>query len=284
MTDADVGTTGSEGAPDLTQDAVTAALGDRPARAFVALVSSEAEAMRWARTEAPDGAVVVAQHQIGLRDRVGIPWPVAPDSGLAFSVVLHPHLPPIRAGRLYLAGIAALLEALPGDIAVEWPDRVLDAGGEFLGGVVTRVSSGVRGIDWCVVTFYFVSTSRSRAELMAEVVRAFDDHWGSDDVALQGFYKERCRTIGRRLRATFMPLGPRSRQVEGEAVDVTAGGALVVVAAEDRKVPLQVNDIGKLQYLTESGELESPGPVSPLLEAWPMGGDVAPPSGPGWTP
>lgn len=288
MTDTDAGAEADGGPADRAEEAIAAALGDRPSRTFIAVVSSEAEAMRWARTDAPEGAVVVGQHQIGLRDRVGNPWPVEPAAGLAFSVVLHPHLPPIRAGRLYLAGIAAMLDSLPGDVAgdvaVEWPDTLHTDGENMVGGVVTRVSSGVRGIDWCVVTFYFVQTDAARAPLVAATLRAFDEHWARPDATLQGFYKERCRTIGRRVRATFMPIGPRSKQVEGEAVDVTAGGALVVVTGDERKVGLQINDIGRLEYLNESGELESPGPSPPLLENWPLLGDVVPPSGPGWTP
>lgn len=283
MTDTDAGAAPDSGAEDLSQEAVATAVGDRSSRSFVAVVSSEAEAMRWARTDAPEGAVVVGQHQIGLRDRVGTPWPVEPQAGLAFSVILHPHLPPIRAGRLYLAGMAALLDTLRGDVRVEWPDTLRTDDNELMGGVVTRVSSGVRGIDWCVVTFYFVHTDGPRAPLVAETLRAFDEHWARPDATLQGFYKERCRTVGRRIRATFMPLGPRSRQVEGEAVDVTAGGALVVVTKDDKKIGLQVNDIGRLEYLNEAGEVE--GATSPpLLQNWPMLGDVVPPSSPGWTP
>lgn len=218
MTDTDAGAVPDGGAADLSGEAVATAVGDRSSRTFVAVVSSEAEAMRWARAGAPEGAVVVGQHQIGLRDRVGSPWPVEPRSGLAFSVVLHPHLPPIRAGRLYLAGVAALLDTVRADVRIEWPDTLRTDANELVGGVVTRVSSGVRGIDWCVVTFYFVQTDGGRARLVAETLRAFDEHWARLDATLQGLYKERCRTIGRRVRATFMPLGPRSRVVEGEEI------------------------------------------------------------------
>lgn len=283
MTDTDTGATPDSGAEDLSEEAVATALQERPSRSFVAVVSSEAEAMRWARTDAPEGAVVVGQHQIGLRDRVGNPWPVEPQSGLAFSVVLHPQLPPIRAGRLYLAGMAALVDTLRSDDRVEWPDTLRTDANELVGGVVTRVSSGVRGIDWCVVTFYLVRSEGPRAPLVAETLRAFDEHWARPDATLQGFYKERCRTVGRRIRATFMPLGPRSRVVEGEAVDITAGGALVVVTGDEKKIGLQINDIGRLEYLNEAGEVEGAG-SPPLLANWPLLGDVAPPSSPGWTP
>ena len=62
-----------ERASDLTEEAIAASLGERPARTFVAVISCDAEAMRWARAEAPEGAVVAAQYMMGLRDRGGIP-------------------------------------------------------------------------------------------------------------------------------------------------------------------------------------------------------------------
>lgn len=274
-------------AGDLAEAAVASALGDRPARTFIAAISSEAEAMRWCRAEedVPEGAVVVAQHQIGLRDRTGLPWPVEPEAGLAFSVILKPHLAPIRAGRLYLAGVAALLDALPGEGMAEWPDTIRDDDGRLVGGVVTRVSAGVKGIDWSIVTFYVVKATGGRAQLAAELLKGFDEHWAQPDAALQGFFKERCRTIGRRIRATFLPLGPKARRVEGEAVDVTGGGGLITLVEEERKVTLQIADIGRMEYLSDDGTVESDElRSSPLLGDWPLLGDVAPPSGEGWTP
>jgi BirA family biotin operon repressor/biotin-[acetyl-CoA-carboxylase] ligase len=267
---------------------VATALGERPVRTYVAVVSSEAEAMRWARADAPEGAVVVGQIQLGLRDRNGFPWPVRGECSLAFSVILKPKLPPIRAGRLYLAGMSALLESMPGPGMVEWPDTRQEEG-KLLSGVVTRVSSGVAGIDWAIVTFYVAECETGRAELMAQLMRSFDEHWARPDPVLVGFYKERCATIDRRIRATFLPLGPRARQVEGMAVDITPGGGLVVVVTDDsgneRKVTLQINDIGRMEYLKEDGTVESSDQLSSSLGSfWPLQGDVAPPSGEGWTP
>ena len=237
--------------------------------------------MRWARRLAPEGAVVVGQYQLGLRDRGGIPWPVDPEQGLAFSLLLHPKLPPIRAGRLYVAGSLALLDTIAGEHEAEWPDTIR-ADGALAAGVVTRVSSGVAGIEWAIVTFYVVRTEHWRAELVRKLIDAFDAHWARPDAELQTAYRERCRTVGRRVRATFAPLGPRARTVEGDAIDVTPAGALLVTLADDRKVPLQINDIGKLEYLTETGEVEKS--ETPGLDQWPFGSDILPPSGPGWTP
>lgn len=269
-------------AADLADDAIAVALGERPRRTFVAVVSSEAEAMRWAREAGPDGAVVAGQYQLGLRDRGGIPWPVDPDQGLAFSLLLYPKLPPIRAGRLYVAGTMALLHTIGGELSAEWPDTIRDAGG-LAGGIVTRVSSGVAGIDWAVVTFYVVRTDDWRAELMGKLIDAFDAQWKLPDAELVAAYRERCRTVGRRVRATFLPLGPRARTVEGDAVDVMTGGGLIVTVEDGRKVTLQINDIGKLDYIDASGQVEESSKSS-VLDGWPFGSDILPPSGPGWTP
>ena len=270
-------------AADLSDDAIAVALGERPRRTFVAVISSEAEMLRWARESGPEGAVVAAQYQMGLRDRCGTPWLIDPEHGMAFSELLHPKVPPIRAGRQYLAGTLALLDTLPGELAAEWPDLVYGDDG-LAGGIVTRVSSGVAGIEWTIVTFYVVRTDQWRAELMRKLIEAYDARWSLADAELVAAYRERCRTLERRVRATFLPLGPRARTVEGKAVDVTAGGALLVTVEDDRKVPLQIADIGKMEYLDEYGQVEKSESKSSLLEGWPFGSDILPPSGPGWTP
>ena len=273
-------------ASDLTEEALAAALGERPLRTFVAVISCDAEAMRWARGEAPDGAVVAAQYMMGLRDRGGVPWPVDAETGLAFSLITHPKIPPIRSGRLYLAGVSALLDTIPDVGLIEWPDTIRGDDDTLLAGMVDRVSSGVAGIDWAITTFYVVHFDGDRAALMAALVRTFDEHWSRPDATLVGYYKERCRTIGRRVRATFLPLGPRARQVEGEAVDITAGGGLIVVVEGDKKVTLQIADVGKLEYFGDDGKIESSDPLAAAsaLAYWPLSGDVAPPTGEGWTP
>ncbi|MEJ7744106.1 MAG: hypothetical protein WKF73_17135, partial [Nocardioidaceae bacterium] len=53
---------------DLGPGAITAALGDRPVRAYPALLSTEAVGMAWAREGAPSGAVVVADYQASHED------------------------------------------------------------------------------------------------------------------------------------------------------------------------------------------------------------------------
>ena len=56
---------------DLAADALAADLPGRPLRSYPALLSTEADALAWARAGGPGGAVVVAGYQASPRGRAG---------------------------------------------------------------------------------------------------------------------------------------------------------------------------------------------------------------------
>ncbi|HWH34036.1 MAG TPA: hypothetical protein VNT56_01805 [Acidimicrobiales bacterium] len=57
------------GVDDLSAGVLAAALPDRPLRSYPAPLSTEADALAWARAGAPVGAVVVADYQAAPRGR-----------------------------------------------------------------------------------------------------------------------------------------------------------------------------------------------------------------------
>jgi BirA family biotin operon repressor/biotin-[acetyl-CoA-carboxylase] ligase len=127
-----------------------AALGDsrfgRPARGFDACPSTNAEAMAWARAGAPEGAIIVAEHQTAGRGRLGRAWNDAPGQSLLLSVVLRPELPTHRLGLMTLAGGVAVAEAIaectaPIEPRIKWPNDVL-LGGRKCCGMLLESSLG----------------------------------------------------------------------------------------------------------------------------------------------
>ena len=58
---------------DLSAEALAAVLPGRPIRAYPALLSTEADALAWARAGAPSGALVAAAYQAAPRCRAGLP-------------------------------------------------------------------------------------------------------------------------------------------------------------------------------------------------------------------
>jgi BirA family transcriptional regulator, biotin operon repressor / biotin---[acetyl-CoA-carboxylase] ligase len=110
--------------------------------------STNSEALEWARMGAPEGAVVVTDHQTAGRGRWSRTWASAPGALLQFSIVLRPRLPLDRLGLVTTALGVACAIAME-DVAglrpkVKWPNDVR-LGGRKVAGIL--VESHLQGAD-----------------------------------------------------------------------------------------------------------------------------------------
>jgi BirA family biotin operon repressor/biotin-[acetyl-CoA-carboxylase] ligase len=229
--------------------------------------STNADLLARARSGAPTGTVLVADHQTAGRGRLGRTWQAPPRASLLVSVLLRPETPADRLHVLTMAmGVSALRACsevagvLP---ALKWPnDLVVDGDdGSFrkLGGMLAEslaeggsVSAVVIGlglnVSWptelppdlaAIATSLDRQTARrvDREDLLTALLVAFDRQLdalerpdGADE--LLGEYREVCSTLGRTVRVDVG--GPI---LEGEAVDVTPSGSLVVdVDGHEREI------------------------------------------------
>ena len=217
----------------------------RPVRAYPALLSSEADALAWARAGAPEGALVVAEYQASPRGRAGLEWRPRPGAGLVFSLVLRPRLAAEREGWLYVAASCGLADAL-GAESVEWPDEVHGPDGR-LGAVGVYSELGPEGTEWAVVNVLVENVRPPRAPVVAGVVDAVEARYRSPSTPVLADYLRRSATIGRRVRARLIPLGPRGVRIEGRAVTVLADGALVLETDDARRVAVRPHHLGLLE-------------------------------------
>jgi BirA family biotin operon repressor/biotin-[acetyl-CoA-carboxylase] ligase len=100
-----------------------------------------------ARAGAPEGLVVVADHQTAGRGRVGRTWTAAPGTGLLCSILLRPPLAPDRLSTLpLLAGVAvaeAIEDCAPVTCRLKWPNDVFIEGRKVAGVLMkATISSG----------------------------------------------------------------------------------------------------------------------------------------------
>jgi BirA family biotin operon repressor/biotin-[acetyl-CoA-carboxylase] ligase len=119
----------------------------RPLKVLEATASTNSDALDWAHDGAPEGALVVAEHQTAGRGRWGRSWFSEPGTGLLLSVVLRPRLPAQRLGLLTTAlGVAcaeALQELTELQPSIKWPNDVTIDGRKLAGILVeTRVEAG----------------------------------------------------------------------------------------------------------------------------------------------
>jgi BirA family transcriptional regulator, biotin operon repressor / biotin---[acetyl-CoA-carboxylase] ligase len=230
---------------DLTPQAVDAALGSRETRVYPALLSTQADALAWARAGAPEGAVVVADYQVSPRGRAGLEWTVQPGRGLSFSMVLRPSLAVEREGWLYAVAVSAMADLHPGS-TITWPDEV-GSPADRQAAVGVHAELGPAGVLWAVVSVLIEQASPPRAGLLAAAVEAIEQRYHEEAGVLLDDYRDRCHTLGRKVRARLIPMGPGGPEVTGEAMDVKDDGALVLLTERGNRVAVRPQNLGLLE-------------------------------------
>jgi biotin-[acetyl-CoA-carboxylase] ligase BirA-like protein len=93
---------------------------------------------------APEGTVLVAEHQVTGRGRLDRVWTSPPRAGLTVSFLLRPDVPAARKGWLPLLTGVALAESvaeLTGVLpSLKWPNDLLAADGRKLAGILAEAS------------------------------------------------------------------------------------------------------------------------------------------------
>lgn len=232
---------------DLSADALRAALGERALRFYPAALSTEADALAWARAGAAEGAVVVAEYQASPRGRSGRPWQIRSDEDLGFSLVLRPRLPAEREGWLYTVAVSGLADVLDGEATIEWPDAVRDRGSTQAGAVGVHVEVGTDGIEWAVATVHATGAGPDRPRVLARIIEAIEGRYSSDAESVLADYRPRCATLGREVRARLVPLRPGGPAVAGQAVEVLIDGALVIETEGGSRVAVRPQSLGLLE-------------------------------------
>ena len=221
--------------------------------------STNADVARAAAEGAPEGLIVVAEHQRAGRGRADRRWITPPRSGLTFSVLLRPPAGTrARWGWLPLLGGVAVARAVHRtagvDAVLKWPNDVL-VGERKLAGVLAEVTDAdvavVLGVGLNVslrADELPVATATSLALVGSQVVdrdtvlRAVLRElarlylpWAAaegdaDKSGLLTTYREMCTTLGRDVSALL----PSGATVTGRAIGVDDAGHLVVDTAGGR--------------------------------------------------
>jgi BirA family biotin operon repressor/biotin-[acetyl-CoA-carboxylase] ligase len=113
--------------------------------------------------EAPEGSVLVAEHQVSGRGRLDRVWTSPPRAGLTVSVLLRPDVPAARRGWLPLLTGVALAESVRGltgvQVSLKWPNDLLAGDGRKLAGILAETAAGA------VVVGAGLNVSTTAAEL-----------------------------------------------------------------------------------------------------------------------
>jgi BirA family transcriptional regulator, biotin operon repressor / biotin---[acetyl-CoA-carboxylase] ligase len=226
--------------------------------------STNAELASRASDDAPEGTVLVAEHQVSGRGRLDRTWISPPRAGLTVSFLLRPDVPAARRGWLALLTGVALAESVAEITGVlpslKWPNDLLARDGRKLAGILaeSRGTAVVVGVGLNVSTtaeeLPDTGTSLSRvtgatvdrAPVLLGFLRAVErryrrwtEHLG-DPVSsgLAQDYLAWSSTVGSTVAVAL----PDGSTLEGLAEAVDWDGRLVVATAEGR-VELASGDV-----------------------------------------
>jgi BirA family biotin operon repressor/biotin-[acetyl-CoA-carboxylase] ligase len=226
--------------------------------------STNAALVAAAAADEPEGAVLVAEHQVAGRGRLDRVWTSPPRAGLTVSFLLRPDVPAARRGWLPLLTGVALAEAV-GEVtgvrtSLKWPNDLLALDGRKLAGILaessgTAVVVGV-GLNVSTTAEELPETGTSlsrvtgatvdRAPVLLGFLRAVERRYRrwtaalGDPVSsgLAADYLAWSSTVGTEVSVSL----PDGSTLEGTATAVDWDGRLVVATPEGQ-VELASGDV-----------------------------------------
>jgi BirA family biotin operon repressor/biotin-[acetyl-CoA-carboxylase] ligase len=231
--------------------------------------STNADLVASARQGAAAGAVLVADHQTAGRGRLGRTWEAPPGSALLCSILLRPPPETVLHGAVWAVALAArqaVAELTAVTPELKWPNDLL-YDGRKLAGILAEAVSGddARTVDGVVVGIGLnVGWDEPPPEVAAGAVTLQELAGHPVDrrqlltallvalAPLVALWGEAPDDLHERYRASLATLGTPVRvivadgELEGEAVDLTPEGALVV-RHRGRNVVVSAGDVVHLR-------------------------------------
>jgi BirA family transcriptional regulator, biotin operon repressor / biotin---[acetyl-CoA-carboxylase] ligase len=248
----------------LTPGQTSALAGTRFAIQWVAETGSTNDDLLAAAADgAPDGTVLVADHQTAGKGRRGRTWQAPPGATLLVSVLLRPDLAPEHLHLLTTAVGVAMAEAIDEEVAVsvglKWPNDLVAPtpdGERKVGGILAeaawagdRLDAVVVGLglnvtwpgavpdellDVAVALDRLTDEPLDRGDLLVSLLLRLEPILADPErSALLERWHHLTTTLGRDVRVELAS----GEVLEGEAVDLTPSGHLVVrTAAGEQEV------------------------------------------------
>jgi BirA family biotin operon repressor/biotin-[acetyl-CoA-carboxylase] ligase len=238
-------------------------------RTYAELDSTNTALVEEARSGAPEGLVLVADHQTAGRGRLGRTWSAQAGTALLVSVLLRPPLPIdevpmvlMAAGLAACDGVAAAAGFRPG---LKWPNDLV-VGDRKLAGLLTEATGGADpgvvlglGINVSAAAYppelageatsceELASRPVDRGDLLVAFLTALESRYSAvlsaGREATLAAYRSDSATLGRRVRVELT----RGPALEGNASRLADDGQLVVVDDAGAEHLVSVGDVKHLR-------------------------------------
>ena len=219
--------------------------------------STNNRARMLAEQGAPDGTLVIAEHQNGGKGRMGRSFFSPASGGIWMSLILKPDIPPVEASMITLIGAVAVAETMKSyglEAGIKWPnDVVIDK--RKVTGILTEMSAGPDKINYIVVGIGINVNMKSfpeeleqsaismamasgkqyhRAEIIQRVMKNFEENY---------------QTFVKRGNLAFL-----RKEYDENLVHMNKEISIHEIRRVWRGISRGINDIGDLIISTDEGE------------------------------
>lgn len=221
--------------------------------AFPEVGSTNTEAFRLAESGAPEGTVILAEHQSRGKGRLGRTWESPAGVNIYCSVILRPPILPVATPQLTFVSSLAVCRAIESvqGLAplIKWPNDIL-LGGRKVAGLLNELSAETDRVNFLVLgiglnvnmtveqfphdlrhpaTSLAIEAGRHverlavMRALLAELDELYARYLREGFASLRGEWEKRSSLCGRRVRVSSL-----GDDMEGVAVGIDDDGALLV--------------------------------------------------------
>jgi len=251
--------------PQAILDGLKTKVVGRTLHCFESIDSTNRMAKQLAASGAPDGAVVVAEHQTCGRGRLGRSWDAPPGACVLCTVIFYPDIEPEFLFRLTMMASVAVVDALLATAGIragiKWPNDVY-AGDKKICGILTEVGCSQQSVQYAVIGLGInvnwdlknnghlcdsatslsavCGKNISRVKILQELLMQMDKGYGiiHDEASLHIQWMQRCMHLGKTVRI----LSGRD-SLEGKAEGITEKGYLMLQSADGNRHEIVCGDV-----------------------------------------
>ncbi|MDI3547984.1 MAG: BirA family transcriptional regulator [Halanaerobiales bacterium] len=224
----------------------------REIKVFSSLGSTNERAKELARKDFPTGTVVIAEEQTAGKGRLGRSWFSPPGTGLWFSLIVRPDIPPNKAPFLTIIASLTLVKALSElnpelKPLIKWPNDILIDDRKVCG-ILSELNADLGMINFAVIGIginvnqdYFPEELSAKATSLKIALNTRIDRTGLLQGILnffEGYYQKllegRFKEILKEWKGYLNILGESvtiysgSETYQGRVIDISSLGELVI--------------------------------------------------------
>lgn len=264
------------GAPDLSTEYISVRVSDDFWKDILIYETVESTnklaGLLSTRGSVESGTVIIADHQVEGRGRMGRKWNSPPGVNIYMSIMFVPRLAPTDVTLLTILSAVACADSLRHKAAVpvwiKWPNDLM-VGGKKIGGILTEVKSDADKIDLAVIgiginvnirredfdddiretaTSVYEETNRlqPRSELVVQLLNEFE-HWcrifeaGGKETLLEE-WRRLSSTIGKNVRVSM-----GMDELNGLAENIDDEGMLLLRLPDGSLRKISAGDVTELR-------------------------------------